>query len=266
MHLIFFTAIVSNPIWLWHTVLHVRNPKGKKWLLHLVFPQFYGLRYLFANCQKRYISLTLSIYSQRISPSSFFLKGSGLLPQYGDYAQRCQATQCNDWSRTQKGIVSHADHFLFWSCFAFFTVSPAKRIKRMKYIFTFIVFYNPPAPPNRLGFGRILPPKPGIQRQSGIQVLQRTWTAGRLPGEPPTLFYACSLSKWQFKVLKKRQLFLTFVKCSHGVSSNILTLSLIYRCMTTAWTCGVWVACSPAWSSERSLSSTVMTTTIRYVE
>lgn len=35
------------------------------------------------------------------------------------------------------------------------------------------------------------------------------------------------------------------------------------RCMTTAWTCGVWVACSPAWSLGRNLSFTATTTTTR---
>lgn len=34
-----------------------------------------------------------------------------------------------------------------------------------------------------MGPGRVLPPKPRVQRESGIQVLQRSWTAGRLPGE-----------------------------------------------------------------------------------
>lgn len=46
----------------------------------------------------------------------------------------------------------------------------------------------------------------------------------------------------------------------------IAPLCIICRCTTTAWTCGVWVACSPAWSSGRNLSFMVMTTTIRYEE
>ncbi|XP_065520985.1 casein kinase II subunit alpha-like isoform X1 [Lathamus discolor] len=37
----------------------------------------------------------------------------------------------------------------------------------------------------------------------------------------------------------------------------------IIRCTTTAWTCGAWAACWPAWSSGRSPSSTATTTTTR---
>lgn len=44
---------------------------------------------------------------------------------------------------------------------------------------------------------------------------------------------------------------------------NVLLSPLPYRCMTTAWTCGVWVACSPAWSLGRNLFFTVTTTTTR---
>lgn len=38
------------------------------------------------------------------------------------------------------------------------------------------------ATPNRLGFGRVLPPVPGIQRQSGLALLQRARAAGGLSG------------------------------------------------------------------------------------
>lgn len=37
--------------------------------------------------------------------------------------------------------------------------------------YTHLNFLKLPASSNRLGFGRILPPKPGIQCESGIQVL-----------------------------------------------------------------------------------------------
>lgn len=48
------------------------------------------------------------------------------------------------------------------------------------------------APPDWLGLGRVLSPKPGIQCESGVQVLQRTWTAGGLPGEDNILFFYSS--------------------------------------------------------------------------
>lgn len=39
-----------------------------------------------------------------------------------------------------------------------------------------------PAAPDRLGAGRILPPRPGVQRAGGFAVLQGTGALGRLPG------------------------------------------------------------------------------------
>lgn len=38
------------------------------------------------------------------------------------------------------------------------------------------------ATPYRLGSGRVLPPISGVQRQSGVTILQRPGTPGRLPG------------------------------------------------------------------------------------
>lgn len=38
------------------------------------------------------------------------------------------------------------------------------------------------ATPYRLGFGRVLPSIPGVQRQSGVPILQRPRTPGGLPG------------------------------------------------------------------------------------
>lgn len=40
-----------------------------------------------------------------------------------------------------------------------------------------------PATPYRLGSGRVLPPISGVQRQSGVKILQRPGTPGRLPGK-----------------------------------------------------------------------------------
>lgn len=40
----------------------------------------------------------------------------------------------------------------------------------------------------RLGFGRVLPPVPGVQRQSGLTILQRPWTPRGLPGNTHTVF------------------------------------------------------------------------------
>ena len=38
------------------------------------------------------------------------------------------------------------------------------------------------AAPHRLGFGRVLPPRTGVQRQSGLPLLQRTRASGGLSG------------------------------------------------------------------------------------
>ena len=42
------------------------------------------------------------------------------------------------------------------------------------------------ATPYRLGFGRVLPPIPGVQRQSGVTILQRPRAPGGLPGNTHT--------------------------------------------------------------------------------
>lgn len=52
-----------------------------------------------------------------------------------------------------------------------------------------------PAAPHRLGPGRVLPPVSGVQRQSGVQVLQRSGAPGRLPGRsarsPAVVLVSC---------------------------------------------------------------------------
>lgn len=73
-----------------------------------------------------------------------------------------------------------------------------------------------PAASYRLGFGRVLPPVPGVQRPSGLTLLQRPRAAGGLPGNKhlkqttqllfqtqnhPVLVVVCAVG-WLFCVLQ----------------------------------------------------------------
>lgn len=161
------------------------------------------------------------------------MEGPGLLPQYGDYAQRCQTTQCHDWSWTQKGTVlrTRSPDVATGMMFIKILNNLPFNLQLRLIDWGLAEFYHP-------------------NQEYNVRVASRYFKGPEL------------LVDYQVR-LQSSPLLQVWLNTPTKNWFNALSSPPPCRCMTTAWTCGVWVACSPAWSLGRNLSFTATTTTTR---
>lgn len=124
------------------------------------------------------------------SPS--LLSGSGLLSQYGDHAPGREAPQRDDRPPAEKGALL------------------LLQISRRFMTFYLTLSLCVTVASYRLGFGRVLPSRSGIQRQGGVSLFQRPWAASGLSGTDRSLdlvldFVYCLL--WNNSVLLSPQMY-----------------------------------------------------------